>query len=892
MFVQATLLRYWKSEHDETTCEDACASDSQHGLFVVSDGAGTTVFSNLWADVLARQYIAMPLMSDDVFEIEWWVRQAQKECQQRLQTLHQQLPWNAIQKTANQGSFATLAALRMTDSFEQEATAELLAIGDSCIIVGKPAQQTIRSFPLQAVHEFERAPVCIPSLQRNLSRSFLNFQRETITLSVGDIVVLATDAVARWIISSAAGHLADPWAAFLEVTHKRTEDEWAAFVNQCRSQGQMVDDDSTALILHICAGEQEQTPLEPVKEHSLAIRQRRLQEFEQARREKNKEQQAIIYGDGKDLNTMGVYLIPSEVEDLHKVADALREVLQVLRASLNNVNAVAKIEPVWWQYAQTLMDEPCATTLRKSLQEIGVRLSPPALPASPSPPAPLSSVPDALLHSIDVPTSLAYSYDEDADPTIVIAPADREAALQLGILKQDQEVVTLQKRLQDAQRHGDHQAFLESYKALQQLPDNHLSTYDHTYAEEIKQRQENLSLLRVSLQEGTAEQMVKAAAMLPQSYKETALTSLEQEQLTLAQRLVDAYAVDNEETLLTAYEAIEFSPLRGHFHFSSEEQQAIKAARQEMADLQLFRIVVRSSQASPALVLDCYHRLRNAANKVRRDEEYQVNLARRFLDALHRNDALQLAGLHQTILYSPYPFAFTSQERNAIQRACEQMKTQIPSPLVMMVNGATIDMWQTNIVHQLKEALLHAKINKIKDQKAYAEQREDVDNLEEKLKYLNMANDVLNSFIYDAIIKRIVDTMSISVRKQFEKEVQTNVNEKIKELKKYNANRYNILYMRFVDVRQVGAAQAEKFHEALRLLARFDIFTNSAYAQTASPLKLLEEEREAITVRYCEYAELDRKQTEMVDQREQSWFWRWYKQLSRAHHEEGDQSHA
>lgn len=98
--------------------------------------------------------------------------------------------------------------------------------------------------------------------------------------------------------------------------------------------------------------------------------------------------------------------------------------------------------------------------------------------------------------------------------------------------------------------------------------------------------------------------------------------------------------------------------------------------------------------------------------------------------------------------------------------------------------------------------------------------------------------------------------------------------------------------MRFADARQVGAAQAEKFHEALRLLARFDVFANGTYAQTDFPLKLLEERREAITVRYCEYAELDRKQAEMVDQREQSWIWRRYKQLSRAHHEEGDQSHA
>jgi len=52
MFAQVTRLQYWKSEHDEQTCEDAYGESVTDGLFAVADGAGTTLFSNIWAKIL------------------------------------------------------------------------------------------------------------------------------------------------------------------------------------------------------------------------------------------------------------------------------------------------------------------------------------------------------------------------------------------------------------------------------------------------------------------------------------------------------------------------------------------------------------------------------------------------------------------------------------------------------------------------------------------------------------------------------------------------------------------------------------------------------------------------------------------------------------------------
>ena len=221
MFANVTCLRYWKSERaDITTCEDALRSDVRHGLFCVADGAGTTIFSNIWADILVEQFVQDPLMSSDPFEMEWWIRQAQKRYR-GLAPKSDKLNWNARQKALEQGAYATLATLRFIRSDAQALAAELLVIGDSCVIIGHPGKQQIVPFPLQHAQDFDRAPYCVPSLLKNLNRHVLYAKTYEVTLSPGDILILATDAVARWIISGGgSGNESHAWEAFLEIAQK------------------------------------------------------------------------------------------------------------------------------------------------------------------------------------------------------------------------------------------------------------------------------------------------------------------------------------------------------------------------------------------------------------------------------------------------------------------------------------------------------------------------------------------------------------------------------------------------------------------------------------------------------------------------------------------------
>ncbi|HEY3993808.1 MAG TPA: protein phosphatase 2C domain-containing protein [Ktedonobacteraceae bacterium] len=395
MFVRMTTLQHWKSEHDAFSCEDAVRADLAQGLFVLADGAGTTLFSNIWARVLVEYFLQVPLLSNDPFEVEWWIRQAQNRYHQEVPPLPAS-SWSARQKARDQGSYATLAALRVLKQDAHSLQVEFLAVGDSCLLICKADERALQTFPYTRPEEFDSAPICLPSMLILFDRAFHHCLLQPHTFAPGDQVMLATDAVARWIISAGKGSCTDANEAFHNVA-EQTPDSWPAFVEECRQYRGMVDDDSTALCLSFM-GEAEQDTNETgmVSGHRPEVRSLRKQEFEHAQEEQNKELQAIVYGDGTDLALEGIFLSPDERAHARLVADALHTVLSELRRTLNSADMLASMKRIWARYAPLLDTEPCAANVRQTLLQSGVLpLSPGgAHSALPKPVSPVALTPD------------------------------------------------------------------------------------------------------------------------------------------------------------------------------------------------------------------------------------------------------------------------------------------------------------------------------------------------------------------------------------------------------------------------------------------------------------------------------------------------------------------
>ncbi|GCE18589.1 protein phosphatase 2C domain-containing protein [Dictyobacter kobayashii] len=461
MYAQVTRLQCWKSEHNDQSCEDAYAIDLAAGLLAVADGVGTTLFSNIWARHLVDHFLATPLLSEDPFEVEWWLRAAQEQFQQSLPALDG-MPWNVMQKVQNEGSFSTLATVRVVAPGTvagASVQAQMLVFGDTCIFIHKAAASEIIAFPLEHAADFDQPPISLPSKLSAFHRHFQRGVMRCVELEPGDRVLLATDAVARWIVDadSRAGETA--LSAFQTVAEQTTE-SWPGFIAACRTAGAMGDDDSTAIVLSLSAqaDETSELVLGMTPAHQPELRASRKAAFLQAVQEQNKELAAVVFGDGQDLEQEGVFFPEDQWQMARQVADALREVLTVLRREINGPQAVKKITPVWRKYAHLLLDEPCAAAVCKTLTRLGIALEAPQDPASfglspaPAPPAAMQVVVKSQ-EQLQLELALIQALRSNDDMLIVEASADLQSSpyvSSVSLSRRDQERI-----LQAAQREQD-----------------------------------------------------------------------------------------------------------------------------------------------------------------------------------------------------------------------------------------------------------------------------------------------------------------------------------------------------------------------------------------------------------------------------------------------------
>lgn len=379
MRVHITQLEYWKSEHDATTNEDSLKFDADKGLFAVADGVGTASFANIWSRILVNRFVKEPLMSEHPFEVEWWVRRAQDEYVQNKQTRPEAVPDFAKEK-AREGSRSTLATIRFTEADDARAEAILLAVGDSDIFIARNGTSEIKAFPLEKASEFDARPIILPTRLIEFDRAFHRCQIRREELHVGDTLILATDAVSKWILSQP-----NPREAFEQVSSIRPGEGWKDFIESCRKEDTIVDDDSTALVIKLTNSAEDSLfgITKTYGDQTITERKAALENYKG-----DPEKLAICFGDGKWLPKDG---IPGDdiIKNARLVADAMKDV----RLALSSAVKTGKLSTAWkaWdKHRSLLMDKPWAATLSKSLTVMGIPLEGPMPPEElPKPPEPI-----------------------------------------------------------------------------------------------------------------------------------------------------------------------------------------------------------------------------------------------------------------------------------------------------------------------------------------------------------------------------------------------------------------------------------------------------------------------------------------------------------------------
>jgi hypothetical protein len=237
-------VRSWwtpKAGHTASEYEDAFAHH-QH-RYAIADGASESSFAGLWAQLLVEQFVQqVPDLSESVGWAKW-LPGVQSAWNQQAGGAN--LPWYAQEKLQD-GAYAAFLGLEVGPVLRGKRQWQAIAVGDCCVLQWRKGT-LIQRFPLTSAAAFDNRPVLIRSRGPAPNEGPTGWRVTGQRAEPGDVLVLATDALAHWFLAQAdAG--AKPWTLLAPVLAGA---DFAGWVQQQRQTGQLRNDDTTLLVLAV-----------------------------------------------------------------------------------------------------------------------------------------------------------------------------------------------------------------------------------------------------------------------------------------------------------------------------------------------------------------------------------------------------------------------------------------------------------------------------------------------------------------------------------------------------------------------------------------------------------------------------------------------------------------
>lgn len=240
-----------KSSHSEDENEDGWAGSLAVNRFAVADGAASAYRSGAWARELARSYVE-DRPPHDLASLRAWVA----GCSARWSAVDAapaggQPAWWAT-PLEERGSYATFVGIEIElpaagSAAGTEAWWNAVAVGDSCVIQLRrrgTGYRLVSSFPIDVGSAFSSRPPLVRTQSADGVEPLAMVRTATGTVASGDLLLLATDAVAQWTLERLAGGDGQ-LGGILECSL----DDFPELVHRARGAGEMVDDDSTLIRL-------------------------------------------------------------------------------------------------------------------------------------------------------------------------------------------------------------------------------------------------------------------------------------------------------------------------------------------------------------------------------------------------------------------------------------------------------------------------------------------------------------------------------------------------------------------------------------------------------------------------------------------------------------------
>lgn len=259
MFFASRTLSLPKDPAHAGDYQDAVAVDASTGRAAIADGVSSTLFAGRWAQILVRAAIDNPPDANRVDEFTTWLLAARTQWLQAIDPA--KLGW--LQRPRLQdGAFSTLLWMRLAPSPRDGAGAsragasgasaseraagyslEAQAVGDSCLFILRSGELRT-AFPLGRSDQFAAETAALGSVDRRAAPLPVP-ERGCWECRSDDWLILATDALAAWILARAESGRAIDWQAWWS----GSAEEWQAGMTDERKGQTLRHDDATAVIL-------------------------------------------------------------------------------------------------------------------------------------------------------------------------------------------------------------------------------------------------------------------------------------------------------------------------------------------------------------------------------------------------------------------------------------------------------------------------------------------------------------------------------------------------------------------------------------------------------------------------------------------------------------------
>lgn len=251
--INLTVKSFIAPKKGETAadCQDAKDQNESIGRYAVADGATLSFFPRQWADLLVKRFCyqeEFPLsLEEDNWEV--WIEPIQQEWLESVsKTVQETKDYMLVDRLSKRESaLSTFIGIEFNiDKGEWKA----LILGDSCLFHQSGSE--FKSYLLEKITDFQYRPKSFASFQNDNPVGGPPEVKSDKALP-GDLFILATDALAKWIVQHRENGEDKLQKALDRLKEIETDEQFEEFVDLTRDQEdiRLINDDVTLMLISV-----------------------------------------------------------------------------------------------------------------------------------------------------------------------------------------------------------------------------------------------------------------------------------------------------------------------------------------------------------------------------------------------------------------------------------------------------------------------------------------------------------------------------------------------------------------------------------------------------------------------------------------------------------------